>query len=159
MTDCLKLVSDWSDLLISIIDSSNFCEFGTANVETYVFWSQFLNQPGIEWTERTTKLIQRILVTPIGSAEAERGFSIFNHMKTSRRVKLTRGHVEDLMRIRINAPDNIEKFAAHKYARQFLKEDHLRTDDSRWRKTKTPSQLLLEEENKNKKFLPKLSFL
>lgn len=157
MTDCLKLVSDWAELLISMIDSPNFCAIKTLNVETYAFWSQFLNQPGIQWTERTTELIQRILVLPIGSSEAERGFSIFNHIKSSRRSLLTRKHVEDSMRIRINAPNELEKFAAHKYAREFVKENHLRTDDPRW--VKAASVSLLEEQNKNKKFLPKLSFL
>lgn len=157
MTDCLKLVSDWSNLLVSIIDSPNFCTIKTTNVETYAFWSQFLNTPGIVWTEKTTQLIQRILVLPIGSAEAERGFSIMNHIKTQRRSALTRNHVEDLMRIRINTVDDIEKFAAKKYAKEFIRKHHLRTDDPRWAKAVSVS--LLEEGSKKKKFLPKLSFL
>lgn len=157
MSECLRLVSDWSNLLISIMDSEDLCTYKTSNVETHAFWSHFLNAPGIVWFERTTKLIQTILVIPVGSAEAERGFSIFNHIKTSRRSKLTGKHVEDIMRIRINTADSLEKFAATKYAAQFLKDDHIRTDDPRFRRTKVIS--LLEDDEKEKKFLPKLSFL
>lgn len=122
----------------------------------YAFWSKFLNQPGIKWTKRTTGLIQRILVLPFGSSEAERGFSIMN-IKTSRRSALSRFHLEGLMRIRINTVNEIEKFAAKKYARGFVKEGHSRSDDSRCSTNRTMS--LLEDENKNKKYLPKLSFL
>lgn len=158
MSDCLKLVGEWSDLLVSIIDSPNYCTFKTTNVETYAFWSRFLNQPGIKWTEITTKLIRTILVLPIASAEAERGFSIFNHAKTSRRSKLSSRHIEDILRIRINAPDDIEKFAAHKYAKKFIDENHFRTDDPK-NQRKTPPASLLEDDNANKNFLPKLSFI
>lgn len=158
MNDCLKLVREWTDLLVSIIDSPNFCTLRTSNVETYVFWSKLLNNPEIQWTEMTTKLIRNILVLPIASAEAERGFSIFNHAKTSRRSQLSRGHIEDILRIRINAPDDIEKFAAYKYAKKFIDENHFRTDDPR-NQRKKPAASLLEEDNVNKKFLPKLSFI
>lgn len=158
MSECLRLVSDWSDLLISIIDSEDFCTHKTTNTEAYTFWSHFLNAPEIVWSERMTKLIQTILVIPIGSAEAERGFSIFNHIKTSRRSTLTGRHVEDILRVRINTADNLEKFAALKYAKRFVKNHlHLRTDDSRFKKKKVVS--LLTEDEQKKKFLPKLSFL
>lgn len=86
MADCLQLVSDWANLLIPVIDSDDYCTYKTSKVETYLFWSQYLNKEGIAWTEKTTKLIRTILVIPIGSAEAERGFSIFNHIKTSRKI-------------------------------------------------------------------------
>lgn len=156
MFECNKLISDWADLLISMIDSPIFCTYKTSNVESYVFWTHFLNHADIRWTERTTELIQRLLVLPIGSAEAERGFSIMNHIKSSRRSVLTRKHVEDLMRIRINGPNGLEKFAAHKYASEFIK-THLRTDDLRYQRLNVMS--LIDDESKEKKFLPKLSIL
>lgn len=157
MSECLRLVSDWGELLISIIDSEDFCIYKTRNTETHVFWSHFLNAQGIVWSERTKKLIQSILVIPIGSAEAERGFSIFNHIKTSRRSTMLGRHVEDVMRVRINTADDLEKFAASRYAAKFVKDHHLRTDDPRHRKKKVVS--LLEEDEMKKKFMPKLSVL
>lgn len=33
--ECLKLISDWADLLVSIIDSPNYCTFKTSNVESH----------------------------------------------------------------------------------------------------------------------------
>lgn len=33
------------------------------------------------------------------------------------------------MRVKINAPDSIEHFAASKYAREWLNKNHKRTDD------------------------------
>lgn len=131
--------------------------YKTSNSETFAFWSHFLNTPGIDWTEKTKKLIQSILVIPIGSAEAERGFSIFNHIKAERRATLTGRHVEDFIRVRMNGPDELEKFSASKYAKQFLSVGHLKTDNPRYRKKKAES--LLNDEEKNKKYLPKLSFL
>lgn len=105
----------------------------------------------------TTKLIQTILVLPIGSADAERGFSVMNHVKSSRRSRITPKHLEDSMRIRINGPDELEKFPASKYAKRWINENHWRTDDPR-KQTKQSSSLLNENESK-KKYLPKLSIL
>lgn len=93
--DCVNLVRDWGKLTVSIIKSDNFCKFHNSQTETYQFWSHFLNEKGIEWTSKTRRLIQIILVTPIGSAEAERGFSIMNHIKTKRRTRITPGHSQD----------------------------------------------------------------
>lgn len=85
-----------------------------------------------------------------------------NNAKTNRKQgfskKLSRNHVEDIMRIRINSPDDLGKLSTHKYAKVYLRENHLRTDDPRYRRT-TKAELLLEEEQKSKKFLPKLPFL
>lgn len=156
MPQSLKLVGDWSNLLISIIDSDDFCTIKTANSEAYAFWSHFLNAPGIAWSEGTKKLIQSILVIPIGSAEAERGFSIFNHAKNSRRSRMTGRHLEDVLRVRINSVNELEKFPAIKYAKHFISEGHLRTDDSRYRKQKLDS--LLDNDGQRKIFLPKLTF-
>lgn len=65
-----------------------------------------------------------------GSAEAERGFSIMNHLKAERRSNLSPKPVEDELRIRINGPNDMNLFAAGKYAKYWVK-NHWRTDDSR----------------------------
>lgn len=81
-----------------------------------------------------------------------------NHIKTYHRSILKRNHLEDLMRIRLNTVNEIEKFPANKYAKEFINNGHLRSHlHSRWTNKRAIS--LLEEENKKKKFLPKLSFL
>lgn len=158
--ECLDLVKDWGNLVVSIIDSDNLCKFrNNPKTETYAFWSHFLNEEGIVWTPRTQKLIRTILVLPIGSAEAERGFSVMNHIKNKRRARLTPAHMQDIMRIRLNGVDELEKFPATRYANQFIKENHIRTDDPRWQKKTTTS---LEDDDpiqNQKKFLPKISIL
>lgn len=157
MGECNKLIRDWADLLESIILSENFCKMKNEKTETFAFWSTFLNENGIRWTDRTTRLIQIILVLPIGSADAERGFSVMNHIKSQRRSKITNEHMEAMMRIRINAVDELERYPGSKYAKNWIKQNHFRTDDPR-RKQIKPSSLLSEDEAK-KKYLPKLSFL
>lgn len=76
------------------------------------------------WTYRTfilhgqkgiKNMMKTILVLLVGSADAKRGFSVMNHIKSSRRQSLTKKHLEYLMRIRLNGPDEIEKFFAAKY--------------------------------------------
>lgn len=157
MDDCYEVVGDWGNLLVSIIENEKFCDYKNQKTDTYAFWSFYLNEVGIVWTERTLELIRTVLVIPIGSADAERGFSVMNHIKGERRSRLTGKHVEDLMRIRINAPDDLRKFPAAKYAKKFLDENHYRTDDPKGKRIK-PASMLDEEQNK-KKFLPKLTFL
>lgn len=88
------------------------------------------NEMGISWTEKTKNLIRIILVLSIGCADAERGFSIMNHVKSNRRVRL----VEDHLRVRINANDDIDKFPVKKYAQNWVNENHMRTDEQTFSK-------------------------
>lgn len=158
--ECLELVRDWGNLVLSIVDSPNLCKFqSNPKTDTYAFWSHFLNEEGIVWTPKTKKLIQTILVLPVGSVEAERGFSVMNHIKNKRRSRLTPAHMQDIMRISLNGVDELEKFPATRYARKFIK-NHIKTDDARWQKKKTTS--LEDEEDpiqNQKKILPKISII
>lgn len=135
-----------------MIENKNFCILRNKNTETFAIWSQLLNEIGVKWTDITKKLIRIILVLPIGSADAERGFSIMNNIKKERRSRLNPTLLEDIMRIQINTEDDISLFAARKYAQQWVKENHLRSDDNRYIHTREPKST-------EKKFLPKLSFL
>ena len=51
------------------------------------------------------KLLKVVLAIPIGSSEAERGFSIMNAIKTQRRNRLLHSTVESNLIIRINGRD------------------------------------------------------
>lgn len=158
--ECLELVKDWGNLVVSIVDSDNLCKFkSNPKTETYMFWSHFLNETGIVWTKRTQRLIQTILVLPIGSAEAERAFSVLNHIKNKRRSSLKPKHIQDIMRIRLNGPNELEKFPASRYANAFIKDNHIRTDDPRWKNSNKDTTLKNDAEDKQKKFLPCVSFL
>ena len=47
--------------------------------------------------------------------------------------------MQDIMRIRLNGVNELEKFPATRYANVFIKENHIRTDDPRYQKKTTTS--------------------
>ena len=61
------------------------------------------------------RLIMALLVIPVASADAERGFSIVNHAKYDRRARLKHAAMDAIIRVRINGP-SVENFNAHEYA-------------------------------------------
>lgn len=78
--------------------------------------------------KKIKKLIKTVLVLPMGSADAERSFSIMSHIRTSRRSRLASSTLDALMRIRINGPDSLNSFNALKYTKLWIKK-HKRTDE------------------------------
>ena len=88
----------------------------------------------------------------MGSADAERGFSIMNHVRTSRRSRLTPHHLDDIMRIRINGPKNIKQFPASHYANLWIKAGHLRTDDKAQIKKPKIDTILENDDSINKEY-------
>ena len=106
------------------------------------------------------KLIQIVTVLPIGSAEAERGFSIMNHIRTKRRSKLLGTTIESMMRIRMNGPE-IETFNTLPYVMRWVNRNHILTDDMRWdresEKAKTFDEIQddMESEETNTNFKTK----
>ena len=69
------------------------------------------------------------MVTPIGSADAERGFSTLFHIWSKRRARLTREHLEMHLRIRLNSNKDITKFPAFYYAKKWKEATLMLTDD------------------------------
>lgn len=125
--DCLQVHQEFLNLLLSIIENDSICTLIQRSTHTWSFWGQVLDMPEVAWTDSTKKLIKTVLVQAVGSAEAERGFSIMNHLKAERRSTLSAKHVEDEMRIRINGPDDMKLFVASKYAKHWAKK-HWKTD-------------------------------
>ena len=75
----------------------------------------------------TAKLLS---ISLIGSADAERGFSIMNHIRTSRRSRLSVSHLNcTLIRLQINEKKALRHFPAIKYARALVEANHCRSDD------------------------------
>jgi hypothetical protein len=83
----------------------------------------------VSWTNGLKNLVRVALVIPVGSAEAERAFSIMNHARTKRRSHLLPATLNSIMRIRINGVKKIDQFPAQRYANLWVKAGHLRTDD------------------------------
>lgn len=141
--DPASTVSQWTQALINIAKSDEFCRF--QKEEAIYFWQHYLNSQTIPWGDNISKLIKLVLVLPIGSADAERGFSIMNHVRTARRSKLQGNTLDNLLRIRINGPKEIQNFNAAKYAKAWISQNHLRTDDPSQIKKKRPNEIELDE--------------
>lgn len=140
--DCKeKLLPDWARLVESIVDSIAICELRKKETKPFAFWSTLLEDEslGVDFTPLTREVLKTILVLPVGSADAERGFSVMNHINTSRRSRLTNEHLEALMRVRLNGPVTLDDFYPAKYAKNWVK-NHMRTDDPKGKKanSKTP---------------------
>lgn len=117
----------WRNIITEIARNENqeFCKFRNGRPTT--FWKHFLTK-GKTWPNEITQLLKTVLVLPIGSSDAERGFSTMKYLKRNRRL-LKSTHLDHLMRIRINGPNDISRFQAVKYARKWIAEGHFRTDN------------------------------
>ena len=91
------------------------------------FWPCVLQQQ-IDIPGAFKMLIYRVLVIPMSSADAEKGFSIFNHIWFNRQTRLTTKHIDDMMRIRING-ESLKDFNPEEYVIKWIDDGHLRTDD------------------------------
>lgn len=99
------------------VDSDHFWKFlNNHKTETHAFWSHFLNEEGILCGNTIEK-------DDVASAESERGFSVINHIKNKPRTKLTLARMQDIMRIRLNHVDKLEKCLAIRYTNEFLKKN------------------------------------
>ena len=102
----------------------------------------------LPWKSNIKFLIRTVLVLPANSADAERSFSIMNHIKNERRSKITSDNLDSILRLRINGPKQLDRFPSAKYARAWLKKGHMRTDDSA-RQTKRTAEVALEDDDED----------
>lgn len=94
------------------------------------FWSNLFQNEMLKWPEELKQLIEIAITIPIGSADVERGFSIFKNFYSKSRNRLTPKHVEDILRIRINGPP-ATYFDPDIYALHWLSSGHIKVDDPR----------------------------
>ena len=123
MKACQQLTSFLSNVITN--DREKFIQMKNSN-NPAIFWNYCLNS-NFQPEEDLKSLIKIALVIPVGSAEAERGFSILKHIRYDRRNRLTTGHIEDLLRIRINGLP-LEDFDAARYTNVWL-QSHMDTAD------------------------------
>lgn len=146
--DRSETLNQWQELLLSIVGSDNYCQIRTERTSVSAFWSQLLKWPEIVWGQEIKRLVQTVLSIPISSAEAERGFSTLKYVEDTRRRRLTPQNLDAIMRIKLNGPDELDHFAAAKYADKWIKSGKYATDNpANKRKADSISHSLLEEEN------------
>lgn len=146
--DVEATIDDWQTLLESIVKSNNYCKIKRDEAESVDFWATLMSWKEIIWGRYIEKLIKIVLVLPISSAEAERGFSVLNHVRNDRK-KLLGSNLEDILRIKLNGPTDLNKFGAAKYAKKWINEGHMRTDDPSGRRKVSYA---LDENEENKKY-------
>lgn len=119
--------TEWTNLLISMIQEDGYCDRLSKKPEN--FWPYYLRKTNLNWGTTIVRLIRIVLVLPASSADAERSFSIMNHIKYDRRASLTSENLDHLMRCKINGPKQLDRFPSAKYARAWVKRKHMLTDD------------------------------
>ncbi len=140
-----NLEGDWTKLQEDITNSEEWCTMKGSN--TKEFWRHYLSATSyIKMSEEMRNLIKNVLVTPISSADAERGFSILFHTRTSRRSRLTPEHLEGMLSLRINGPKNIALFPALKYAKTWHKKGKYLTDDISHPTTYDPEDTVADDD-------------
>ena len=105
-------------------------EFCIYKKDTKTFWRKYLNDDNVNLGQTIISLVKKVLVTPIGSADAERTFSLLSHARHKRRSRLTPAHMEDIIRIRFDGPKDLKLFPAMQYAEAWhLAGKYLSDDD------------------------------
>ncbi|MCP4485841.1 MAG: hAT transposon family protein [Gammaproteobacteria bacterium] len=150
--DELLAAEEFTELMQAImaLDYNLFCSHKNED-NAADFWSFYLNHDSVVPSSSIRSIIIIALSLPVGSAEAERGFSILKHTRYDRRNRLTPKHLEDVLRIRINGP-TLDNFDAARYALQWLQE-HMASDDPA--QIRPPSSASTDEEKLRKALLKK----
>lgn len=152
-----KMIDQWLSLLDSIISSANYCQIKNGHTSAFAYWSQLLKWPEITWGSEIKRLLLTVLSIPISSAEAERGFSTLKYIRDTHRSRLTPESLDAVLRIKLNGPDELEYFAAAKYASKWVRK-HMPSDAISGSSKKNTAKLsLLEPDNveMKKKYLLK----
>ena len=149
-----NIVASWRKMLFNILEDKNYCKYKQDIIQ---FWQHYLKTSLVPNSMHF--IVIRILAIPVGSADAERAFSYYFHIRSKRRERLTREHIESFMRIRINGPKDISSFSALKYAKAWAAKGNYLTDSplplqatiaqpTVTRPTNEDGMVLAEEENK-----------
>jgi hypothetical protein len=121
----IETSQEWTEIIVKIKeDTTIWCTIKDSSI--VAFWRNVLKR--FEVGNSIKLLIETVLVLPIGSADAERSFSIMNHIRNKRRSRLSDEAMDALIRVRFNGPDDLEKFNPTKYCKKWLAAGHLRSD-------------------------------
>lgn len=147
------IIEEWQTLISDIVNYPNYCEMKSEQTSVRAFWAQALKWEQISWGSNIKRLLHIVLSIPISSAEAERGFSILKYIRDSHRTRLTPQNLDAIMRIKINGPDNLDFFPAARYAKKWIDDGHLSTDNIM--RAKCPESQNDDEIDKKKQYLLK----
>ena len=119
-----EVALEWQNFMRFLATDPVFADFmekgKVEKIDPRRFWKKFLSRTDMTLPERVRNLLTRALVIPVGTSDNERSFSIFSHIKTRNRNRLTGKIVDHLMRLRINGPKSLVEFPAEIYAKAWL---------------------------------------
>ena len=118
-----EVVTQWHRMVKAILADGKFCKY---KKDLLSFWKHYLESPLVP--NAMSAIVVKILSVPVGSADAERAFSTFFHIRDKRRTGLTTEHLEAYMNIRLNGPKDLAAFSALKYAKSWFAKGKLLTD-------------------------------
>jgi hypothetical protein len=123
----ISITASFQHLLTQIVEKSSFLTDRCGHFKDY--WGIQLSDQRLPWNFQTEKIIRSILSLPISASECERGFSIMKYIKDEKRANLKPKTLESQLRCKINCPNDERYFKADYYARAWLNENHMRTED------------------------------
>ena len=94
----LNLVSEFKALLLTINNDRCFLTAAQSELDPVLFWKKMLDKYKKNAGLNILKLIHTVLSIPVNSADAERTFSILNHVRTKRSSRLTVENLEAKLR-------------------------------------------------------------
>ena len=74
-----ELALQWRNVITLISEDAEFCKYSKSRPT--VFWQHYLKSTRILWPQQLSRFLQTVLVLAVGSADAERGFSVINDIK------------------------------------------------------------------------------
>ncbi len=122
------LWGEWQNVMNRLVRDPDFGQLKTTASTT--FWPHYLMKEDVPWGQNIKKIVQRALLMPASSAQAERGFSVLKHIKYDRRSQLSLASMNAFMRIQVNGPPP-QEFAAYRYAKLWFSEGHILSDSTR----------------------------
>ena len=122
--DTQAIADEWHEFLEHVVDHEDFCDFKRS--KPLDFYSHFFKTYNKD--NAFSRLLQKILITSVSSADVERSFSILHHSKSKRRSSLSGSTLDAIMRLRINGPKNIFEFPALALAKKWAKKGNLLSD-------------------------------
>lgn len=112
--DAESVIHEWQEFMYDLSESPDYV-VRTADVSATIFWPSMLRGKDFVLGSNLRKLIRIVLVLPASSADVERAFSIFKHIKSTRRTNLSIRTVRGLMRLMLNGPKDPAKFPSASY--------------------------------------------
>ena len=122
-----KFKSEFKEMIYHIRQTRDWTRLREENI--IYFWHHYMQKSLVP--QSVSDIVRKVLVTPIGSADAERAFSTLFHIRSKRRARLSAEHLESYLRIRMNGPKDIRQFASLNYAKQWVLNGGKMTDSKK----------------------------